>query len=392
MICFMKALVCIYNPADLFPPTLNAVRTLSSEFDEVVLITTRQDNEEMNYFPGNVKLVYPLRRKRSERPTLPGMLAYLRFTFEVWKYMMRTRFHLVLMYDPHAWLSVIISRVFFALGPGIKWYHNHDIYQLSNQRRFSAAWFALKQEAKAFRKLDVFSLPANERKKYFPMDELGGAYFFIPNYPSSQFMQNYPGSKPAGQVIRLIYQGRIAEGHGLESIIEMISLPVNGKQLQLVLKGFIDPRYKSDLKNKATREGVLHQLEFHGPSAYSEVPRITSGCQIGLAIHQNTDIMTTTLGTSSNKIYEYAALGLPVILFDTPHFRNHLGRFTWTYFTDCSRRSLLDCIKEIDSGYLSLSSQAREDFLRELNFETNFRPAIAYCKQILGSSQTVPAS
>jgi glycosyltransferase involved in cell wall biosynthesis len=379
----LKALVCIYNPADLFPPTLNAVRLLAGEFDDVLLITNRQDDEMPANFPPNVRVQYVLDNMKGQRSAVANMLRFLRFTLAVRKVLSQTRFHVALMYDPHAWLSVVTARRLFSNAPRVKWYHNHDIYELSTQRRFSAGWFAVKQEAKHFDELDIFSLPSNERKQYFPIDKLKGEYFFIPNYPSAAFMEKFPKARPSKEFINLIHQGRISEGQGLEPVIELLSTVVNGKQLKLVLKGFIQPSYKATLEELARSKGVAHQLVFHGPSAYSEVPRIASGCQIGLAIHQKAGIMSATLGTSSNKIYEYAALGLPVILLDTPHFREHLERYSWAYFTDCSTASLLKCIGSIDKNHDALSESAQHDFKTHLNFEVYFRPAITYCKQAL---------
>ena len=241
----------------------------------------------------------------------------------------------------------------------------------------------MKQEKKYFTQLDVFSLPANEREQYFPMNKLKGKYFFIPNFPKRSFMQQFGRAKQSADVIRLIYQGRLSEGHGFEDIIDILPQTVNGKQLQLVLKGFIDEAYLDRLRKQAVDNGVEKQLIFHGPSAYIEVPRLTATCHIGLAIHYKADIMTTTLGTSSNKTYEYAALGLPVILLDNPHFKEHLGQFSWASFTDGSGPSLIKCIEEIDNNYSQLSGSAHADFEQRLNFECNFQPAVAYCKQIV---------
>ena len=46
-----------------------------------------------------------------------------------------------------------------------------------------------------FKYLDLFSLPAIERKDYFPMNELKGQFFYIPNFPSKEFYSKYYKNK-----------------------------------------------------------------------------------------------------------------------------------------------------------------------------------------------------
>jgi hypothetical protein len=84
--------------------------------------------------------------------------------------------------------------------------------------------------------------------------------------------------------------------------------------------------------------------------------------------------MNKTLGTASNKIYEYAALGLPVILYDNAHFRETLGQYNWAFFTNTEPESYRQCLHRIISDYPSLSKQAFEDFKSKLCYEHNFEP------------------
>ena len=84
------------------------------------------------------------------------------------------------------------------------------------------------------------------------------------------------------------------------------------------------------------------------------------------------DNVRKTLGTASNKIYEYAASGLPVILFDNEQFRKYLSGYSWTYFTDGTADSLEACIKEIMNNYDSATISSRNDFEKSLNFENQF--------------------
>jgi phospholipid N-methyltransferase len=98
---------------------------------------------------------------------------------------------------------------------------------------------------------------------------------------------------------------------------------------------------------------------------------------IGLAIYKNVDILNTTLGTASNKVYEYTASGLPFLYFDTPHFRKYLEVMSWAFPTDLSPESVTRSIQYIDQHYVSLSTSAREEFLVSRNYEKVFQPIVS---------------
>ncbi len=143
-------------------------------------------------------------------------------------------------------------------------------------------------------------------------------------------------------------------------------------KLNLFLKGNIANEYKTKLIDCARLKGVEKQLSFFGITPYVEVPKLTQKAHIGLAIHMGTDVMNRTLGTASNKIYEYAAVGLPVLLYDNKHFREHCDEYEWAFFTDCSKTSLSKCISEILVDYPRLTKVAKSDFEKNLNFEYYF--------------------
>jgi hypothetical protein len=113
------------------------------------------------------------------------------------------------------------------------------------------------------------------------------------------------------------------------------------------------------------------------------LPGITNTCQIGLAIYTRTDITNSTLGTASNKIFEYAALGLPVLYYDNEHFRKHLGNYSWAVPTKTSGEALKKSLEYIAGNYEELSRQARQDFLSTLNFEYRFEPVRQFIEKHL---------
>jgi len=369
----------VYSHVEAYPPSLSAIHSLSPIYDTIFLICSNVFETHWQY-PPNVILILVGNpssiRDFEHQSIIKKVVHFLKFSNTIRRYMQESG--IFLAYDP---LPVLAYRL---IAPFLRkkkiWYHNHDVIDALYLRKYSLSWLAWKSEKWIFPKLDIFSLPSIERKVYFPMDRLKGHFFFIPNFPSKHIYKDSAKLKQISDAVRILYQGSIGELHGLEEIICLLKQPVLGKQLILVLKGFVRDSYKAQLLDLAHKYDAGENILFIPPGSYQEVITNTRTCHIGIGIHKKTDIMNSTLGTASNKIYEYAACGLPVLLFDNLHFRKALGMRKWVFFTDTSRESLLQCIEMIIRDYTELSIAAVSDFQTELCFERYIGPVLDYIK------------
>jgi glycosyltransferase involved in cell wall biosynthesis len=224
-------------------------------------------------------------------------------------------------------------------------------------------------------------LPSEEIKKYFRIDLLRGKCIVVPNYPSFAFYKKIKKAEYNGGPINLIYQGRISEDHFLEETIVCLKQNIHGRNLKLHLIGQWAPDYQNKLLAIADREGVRERLEFHAGMPYQELPNFTRANQVGLAIHKPTRIIYLTGGTASNKIYEYAALGLPVLLYDNEHYKAHLSNYNWSFFTSGLKESIVAQLEKIMSEFETASLSARKDFEERLHFEKVFEPVRNFLRQ-----------
>ena len=151
----------------------------------------------------------------------------------------------------------------------------------------------------------------------------------MPNYPTVKFYSKFfkEQNKNIGKP-KLIYQGTVSEGHGLEQICFLIK----NMNCELQVVGRIDYEYKTKLTQLCDNENLI----FHGQISYNNLPFITSNCNIGLAINVANNVIYKTGDTASNKIYEYAACGLPILYFDNEHYRKYLDKYEWAFATDLS--------------------------------------------------------
>lgn len=88
--------------------------------------------------------------------------------------------------------------------------------------------------------------------------------------------------------------------------------------------------------------------------------------------------MNKTIGTASNKIYEYAACGLPIIYFKSKYFDNILGKYSWAMGSNLNAKDLGTTIIKILENWDQYSSNARNDFIIINNFESAFKPALNF--------------
>ncbi len=376
-----RIVVAIYIDPDFFPPTINAVLNLAEVSEEVIVIS--RNNTITDYpYPANVHLKkigkFVTVRDLEKQPVILKVTYFLQFTWTLFRYSRTRKTSLLLLYDHFAIFSFYLMR---RVRRHTKvWYHNHDITDKSELRKVSIGSIASRYEKNAMRHIDFFSLPSAERLLFYPDIKVGIPVFIIPNYPSLKVYKNLKCNtifeNKKERAITIIYQGFIGPGHGLEQILELTKEEVGGNSLILVLKGSVTNEYRTHLQVMAEKYGVSNNVTWIAVGPYAEVPAITATCDIGIGINTNTDNISLTQGTASNKIYEYAASGLPVILNDSEEFRKYLDRYKWVFFTDGSVGSLRKILNEIIQNLTGLSNEARSSFEEQLNFEHVFSPVI----------------
>lgn len=370
------------------PPTQNAILMLKRRFSRVVYLRN-------NFaFPANYYLDTPELKEIGSpcssadarvKSALWKTARFARYAMALRRELASGRYRLVVIHDYLALLAFWMVRKRAAYR-GLAWFNSYDAIDLQHAKpsRFSLMRLAMAKHEELFRELDFFSLPTEERKPYYPLDAVKRETFVIPNFPAAAYYRKFERRREPEGPIRLIYMGALGRGHGYEEIIRSLAEPVAGRELQLVLKGWIDAGYRRELESLAAQEGVSGRLQFAGYGPYPQVGELAASCTIGLALFTGKDIMNRTLGTASNKIYEYCAVGLPVVLFDTPYFRGHFERRRWAFFTDLTQESLRSTMEQIMTRYEDASAAAVADFRREFTFESVFTPALRRVMDALG--------
>lgn len=375
-----KIVVALYAHPENYPPVLNMLGEFSKLYKEVHLVFRPLFPLAWPY-AGNVRLHESgAKMTVTEQEQLPihkKIQLFLTYCQDLRRLIRKEKPEVFIAIDPMASLAMYVVRGFLRYRP-LLWYHNQDVVELHMTRKYSLSWFAKWAEPGLFPHLDIFSLPANERAEYFPMEKLKGKYFFIPNLPSINVHGAVFNPNKSLDTVRVLFMGHVGPQHGIEEIMDMMPFSIGGKPVHLVLKGYIRPGIRETYEQLIREKKLEEYVEMVGYTAYQEVPKLTGSCHIGIAVFTKDDIMNKTLGTASSKIYEYAAAGLPIIYFDNPHFRQHLDQYEWAFATDLSEASLRDCMGKIVADYPALSRKAHESFLQGLNYQHKFREVANY--------------
>lgn len=368
-----SALIALYHHPERFPPTLNAIHELASIYSSISVVFRSTNPSEWNY-PEQVRLAgdgqFIESSVQEKLPILQKLLLFSKFALHLRKQLQIQKPGLLLIYDNMALLAYFLIR-WSVRRPDVFWYHSHDIPSFAALRKYSISWWAAYFEQRFVHLANIFSLPAIERKNFFQLEKFKGLFFYLPNLPSLAFYQQFYQVKNTPKVVNLIYQGAVNEDHGLEAIIQ--ALPFLNAKLMII--GPCTKEYQEFLLNLAHEHGVSEQVSFLGRIQYQHLPRHTSQGDIGLAILSNMHNSNhITAATASNKIYEYAALGLPVLYYRSSTFTSVLDSYTWTRAIDLNTESIKRAVDDILNHYEQCSIQAHQDFLTGLNFEQVFNP------------------
>jgi glycosyltransferase involved in cell wall biosynthesis len=112
---------------------------------------------------------------------------------------------------------------------------------------------------------------------------------------------------------RVVYVGGLMPGRGLEQMIDALPLIPD---VRLCAIGPGAPRYRAGLLDRARAARVEDRVELCAPVAPGEVQSALSGAAAGLCLIQ--PVCRSYELSLPNKLFEYAAAGVPVLASDVP--------------------------------------------------------------------------
>jgi glycosyltransferase involved in cell wall biosynthesis len=187
-------------------------------------------------------------------------------------------------------------------------------------------------------------------------------------------------NSPNAEKFEILNHGQFYAGRGYDIMVNAATLLTDCMNVELVLRGF--GRMEEQLKTQIQEE-QLSNIRIDPPVHLEELIPMAARSHVGVAITE--PICLNFELTVSNKIFEYAAAGLPVIMSDIPEHRYlnekyHLGIIlaenTPTCFADAVRQlaSSPELYNEMRNGALRLA--------KEVNWENEFAKLLT-CERAL---------
>ena len=112
----------------------------------------------------------------------------------------------------------------------------------------------------------------------------------------------------AGEAPLAVYVGNFAPERGIEQIIQALALVPS---LRLRFMGYGSDEYLAQLDNCAVAAGVADRIEYRPPVEPIAVADAIAGADMGIVLTQPTCV--NNVRSLPNKLFEYAAAGLPIL-------------------------------------------------------------------------------
>jgi glycosyltransferase involved in cell wall biosynthesis len=367
--------IVIYANADHYPPTINAVHLLAKYYD-VILICRNQDPFTWDY-PDNVSLYrlgrYCSVREKEQQRLWSKLQEYINFIWQCRQILANVS--LIYAYDAFGYVAACLSTHKIPLI-----YQNHDL-NIERLPLSSLSGWVQKAEQAWSNRAQILVFPSLERAQYFQnLTKYSGLIKIVPNYPRISFLQrnenfdNLIAKRFSHKEILL--QGAISRQNSLGELLESLNYLDDSISLKLI----------GPLKQKENFS-PNKRVKYFNSVPYKELTSHTQQASIGVCLYKKIGLNYETMATASNKIYEYAACGLPVIVSDMPNYRKYLEQESWISFVDPDNpNSIAMAVKNIFSDleqYHSMSWAARRAFEEKYNYESVFSDVLPQLEKLL---------
>jgi glycosyltransferase involved in cell wall biosynthesis len=363
----------VYGDPHRLPPTLNAAHVLAARGWDVDLIGIRwRDRVSLDDgYPENVRrLIFG-----ESGPGISHYWRWLRFTAWAISLAHRNRYHWIYAYDA---MAAPIGAA-MARAAGARWvYHSHDLVAAPTRAQ---RWLRLAAlERRAVRDATLVVLPQRERALRFAAEaRLATAPLVAHNSPPRDWADGAELDPRVDAFRRrwprlVVYQGGLSRARGVGTLLD--SLAGWPADAGLVLVGDAATADARAVLRDDPRVLVL------GPLAYRALPSVTRAAALGVFVPRADadDLNLHLIAGASNKVFEYFACGLPVLVRDDDGFRALVGDARrGSLCSDDSPRALASQIAGIldDTERAAIGARNRRAFLDELCYERQLAPVLA---------------
>ncbi|MGC2495963.1 glycosyltransferase family protein [Candidatus Binatus sp.] len=378
-----RLLITIYANPDYYPPTVYAVRILSKYFK--IHILCRNMSEPFQQWPSEVAIErmgeYASARGKEASSAIAKLTEYAKFVARTRVLIRHMQPLSVYSYDPHALAASIVGRAGRRSTPLI--FHAHELPETQNLSWRSLEGWVVRAALLGTKSADTVVFPEKNRARHWltaardPRTPI-----IVPNCPDRSYYsppadwsETIAARYRAREVVYVGYAG--AENGHLEGL-RAIAMTGDGIRMRII--GGYRPEFGMKFNALARELGVTERVSLDGWLRQDELLARASAAGAGLSLHKAVSKGLEYQGSASNKLFEYAAMGLPVVVPDRKSYRDFLGDAEWVTYADIDEpESIARAITSIFADrerYVAMSRAARRAFEEQYNYERVFAPAL----------------
>jgi glycosyltransferase involved in cell wall biosynthesis len=175
-----------------------------------------------------------------------------------------------------------------------------------------------------------------------------------------------PEPPPAGEPLRIVYHGGVAERFGVETLIHASSKlngDLDGGRVDILGACAVDGAGIRELAERVAPDKVKVAEK---PTPFAEVPDRLAGAHVGVVPTLHDEFTELLLPV---KLLEYVHMGIPVVTSRLPVIERYFGPGEVTFFEPGSPDSLARAIREVTSNRDAALERARRASDRLKSFE-----------------------
>ncbi len=383
--CPAKAplLVVFYANPDYYPPTRNAAAILSRHFN--VTVVCRNVDRSFAPWPRNIaieRVGAGCSTNQKDRSTPIGKLLEFRtFRIAVRAAVARIRPALIYAYESHAFCAALSATRRIQTAPII--FQLHELPEIAALPWRSLQTWVTRRALRETRSASLVVFPERRRAEIWMRAARDRrSPLIVPNCPALGFTPD--GYDVTGLIERrwtsrkAFYIGALGEEHGNGEAVQALAHLPSNVHLQMIGNG--SAAYRQTLASLAAELGVKARLSVDEFIEHDQLPELSRDAALGLVLHKSTIFNLEFSASATNKLFEYAAMGLPVIASDLPNYREFFADQTWiTYANPADSRSIARAIEFVLADrerYVRMSTAARHAFEEKFNYQRVFQPAL----------------
>lgn len=259
--------------------------------------------------------------------------------------------------------------------------HEINVENYTSNGRASTANFMKRLERYLVEHVDLMICVSNAAAEYFASEYHIKKPMVVTNCSLKKETLIDVPNKHAG--FEVINHGQFYEGRGYEEMIEAAEMLSQYKEIRICVRGF--GRLEDSMRSRVKEKGLKNFI-FYPPVNVEKLIPEASHSHVGIAITK--PICLNFEMSVSNKLFEYVAAGLPVIMSDIPEHRYLNEKFDFgLILPDNTPKSLADAVIKLyldQELYERLAANSKK-MSQELNWENEFGKLISAEREMIGA-------